>query len=206
MNQELFEEHQPDPKCSQWYTPQPLADRIAKWATEIANDLHNVLESSAGAGNLVAGLVKALDGQLTVVTAIERDERQFPGLQDRFAGTPQVHTHCFDSLGEWPAAVVQSFELAVINPPYENGQTEAHILAALARAKRVVCHCPLTTLAGVGRYDSLWSKVVLNRMVVHSSRQKYGVKGGSTDMCTLEIVRSLGKFHDSIPSVEWWRS
>jgi len=88
---------------------------------------------------------------------------------------------------------------------------QQHSVHALKFAKRVVCHCPLTTLAGTDRREGLWSVGYLKRLVIHSARPKYSgsLKGGMTDMCTVEIVRrwervDVTDVRATGVSVEWW--
>lgn len=187
-----------DASKSQWYTPPELAERIAGWALEPCLDRVAVLEPSAGEGALVAALYA--HPKCTRVDAVDIDPRNVVHLRRAFAGCPAVGVVCADFLDYCPPS---PFRLAVMNPPFEGGQTEQHILHALDWADRVVCHCPLTTLEGKARKASLWSRVSLTRMVIHSTRPKYGGgKAGATAMCTVEVVPEL---QDACKTaIEWW--
>jgi hypothetical protein len=95
------------------------------------------------------------------------------------------------------------------NPPFESGQTEAHILAAHQLSPVVVTHCPLTTLAGQRRKAELWSRYSPVGVVIHSRRPRYeGPVGGhsATDMCTLvtraRVASTLAP--EATCLMEWW--
>jgi predicted RNA methylase len=176
-----------DVSKSQWFTPPELAGRIVSWA--LLQWAPFVLEPSAGDG----ALVKPLLNHGCSVLPIDIDPANCAKLTA--LGTVPG---CGNFLEMTP---YRRFDLAVMNPPFENGATEAHILHALKFCDRVVCHCPLTTLEGIKRKAALWDKVQLHRMVIHSARPKYGPKGGATAMCTIDVT--LG--HTGAPtSVEWW--
>lgn len=183
-----------DASKSQWYLDHALAERIAVWAQSNWPYPKRlcVLEPSAGRGALAMPL-RALFGE---VVCCDIDSQNAEYLK-----RCGFEVHEGDFLKWWPD---RRFDLAVANPPFEGGQTEEHILHALKHCDRVVCHCPLTTLAGQERRAGLWSQVSLTRMVIHSSRPKYsGSKtGGQTDMMTIEVVPEL---QDGVRTyIEWW--
>jgi len=193
-----------DPSKSQWYLGCALAERITNWATSIwANTRLHVLEPSAGRGALVRPLVAA--GHR--VTAIDIDGDNTDWLVSEWTRAEGVEVICadFTAFDDWPTV-----DLALLNPPFENGQTEQHIMHALRFAPRVVAHVPLTTLAGKDRREGLWSAAYLKRLVIHSSRPKYSGSrtGGMTDMCTVDVVRRSERVDSSVRasgvSVEWW--
>lgn len=173
-----------DASKSQWYTPPELAPRLVDWALAPVDGFdaahtYNVLEPSAGRGALAIPLRE----RVRTVTCCELDEQN-----EEYLARLGFHTWLGDFLQKPPGD--DSFDLAVMNPPFEDGQTEAHVLHALKFASRVVCHCPLTTLAGQGRRTGLWSQAYLKRLVIHSSRPKYSgsKEGGKTDMCTIDVA------------------
>lgn len=181
---------------SQWYTPRDTAERIVSWALSGNGYSYlEVLEPSAGRG----ALVKPLLARMMDVTAVDIDPENVHALED-IAGCKAL---CANFLELEPPE--HRFDLAVMNPPFEHGQTERHIMQAVRFADRVVCHCPLTTLAGQERRAGLWSHVQLTRLAICSSRPKYGPDGGKTDMCTIEVVPCA-----RVPGapmrcdVEWW--
>lgn len=177
---------------SQWYTPPELAQRIVRWALKPwANNTLRVLEPSAGHGALVLPLVNAG----CTVTAVDIDPANADFLAS-FWPEVKVFQADFVAHNDWPTR----FDLAVMNPPFEDGQAEEHVLHALKFASRVTAHVPLTTLAGKERREGLWSTAYLKRLVIHSTRPKYsGCKtGGQTDMCTIDVTR---RYEPKLPNV-----
>lgn len=188
---------------SQWYTPPELARRIARWAVESHPDMELcVLEPSAGRGALAIQLWE-LD-EVQELKCIDIDPENARVLQ--LLG---FQVTCAD-FRAWEAP--GKYDLAVMNPPFEDGAAEEHVLHALKSCARVVAHVPLTTLAGKERREGLWSTAYLKRIAIHSSRPKYsGSKtGGQTDMCTIDVVRRPeGKVAmDGVAAcgveIEWW--
>jgi predicted RNA methylase len=188
---------------SQWYTPQWLADRIAEWATSIwANERLEVLEPNCGQG----ALVRALVARGCEVHGYDIDPVNTRHCNQEFDGT-FIAT---DFLTREPLDRGGQYDLVVMNPPFEDGAAEAHVLHALKFALRVVAHVPLTTLAGKDRREGLWATAYLKRLAINATRPKYsGCKtGGQTDMCTIDVVRRP-ELHPvevsaSGVSVEWW--
>lgn len=189
-------------KLSQYYTQPREAERIAKFALELVPEARTVLEPSAGNGSLVTALLK-LRPELQI-TAVEIDIDNATQLLRRF---PQLHVCCCDFLAfTMPEAF--RYDLVVMNPPFENGSVAAHVGRALTMARHVVCHCPLTTLAGQERREKLWARCELLALAVCSTRPKYlGEDGGKTDMCTI-LVRDTATPRDpslSFPmTLEMW--
>jgi predicted RNA methylase len=163
---------------SAWFTPHDLAERIVTWALEpfVVPDPIDVLEPSAGRGALVKPLLR----RGCDVTAIDIDPDNVSTLEA---------LGCKVLVGDFlEMHAVGPFALAIMNPPFEGGAAEAHIMHALTRADRVVAHVPLTTLEGKARRESLWSRVELHRLAICSSRPRYGAKGGATAMCTIDVT------------------
>lgn len=193
---------------SQWYTPPELAQRIVRWAFTPFGDCNDVLpklralEPSAGRG----ALASVLRQYVRSVTCVEIDPVNVEYLAGQGFSVYEKNFLEFDGDD-------LCFNLGVMNPPFEDGQAEQHVLHAIELADRVVAHVPLTTLAGKERRAGLWSKAYLKRLAIHSSRPKYsGSKtGGQTDMCTIDVVRRY-EHHDSVRThvaasgvdVEWW--
>lgn len=183
-----------DPSKSQWYLDPNLAERIVEWALR---DYPNprrlrVLEPSAGRG----ALAMALRAYVGEVVCCELDPQNAEYLT-----RCGFEVHEGDFLKWWPD---QRFDLTVMNSPFENGQTEAHLLHALKQCDRAVAHGPLTTLAGQERRKGLWSLVSLPGLVIHASRPKYSgsKQGGQTDMATFKVVPEL---QDGVRTyIEWW--
>lgn len=185
---------QPSRELSQWDTRPGTAAQLVAWAGARGADLgpwrpgRRVLEPSAGKGHIV----KALREAGAEVTAVELD-------QERAALTGAV---CDDFLAY--AAKLgpgDHFDLAVMNPPYENGQDLAHIVAALSLCPVVVVLARLVLLEGQDRRAQLWDQHSLRRLRVFSARESFeGAVDGSpkSAMAMFEITRGHGR---SI--VEW---
>lgn len=181
---------------SQWYTPPELAARIVEWALQPhwrSRPALRCLEPSAGRGALAIPLRE----RVRTVTCCEIDADNENHL---LAIGFEVWGGDFFDVGE----ALPPFDLAVMNPPFEGGQTERHIIHALKLADRVVCHCPLTTLAGQARYTSLWERVNLHRLAICSTRPKYGEGGGKTDMCTIDVTLYDPRESSVDTEIEWW--
>lgn len=180
----------PPPKesLSQWWTSIELANRVVRWACIRKGDL--VLEPSAGIGTLAyaardqGGKVFCVEIDPALVAHLEADD--FEVLHRDFL-----------------EAELGQYHLALMNPPFEDGQTECHILHALKFAPRVVCIAQLGLLAGVERKAKLWDFHTLKRMVVFSRRPKFSGSTGTAmrDFGVFEILR--GK-EEVGTSVEWW--
>lgn len=190
------------PELSQWYTPPWLAKRIVNWAIDFRTHRQlSVLEPSAGDG----ALVKQLLYRGCKVLGVDIDGENVERLQR--LGAIVLHA---DFLTLVPGMVDNLLDLVVMNPPFEDGQTEQHVLHALKFAPRVVCHCPLTTLAGKDRKEGLWRDAYLKRLAICGARPRYGGNGGGmTDMCTFEVVRryehvDVTNVRATGVDVEWW--
>lgn len=176
------------PELSQWFTDPKTAQRIAVFAMQpfAFGCTTNVLEPSCGDGALIRALRPFA---LHSLTGVDIDAKKVERCAAAHWPWPSLFV-CSDFL-KWSPSAERYFELAVMNPPFEDGQTERHILHALQFCTRVVCHCPLTTLAGQDRRRGLWSMVELHRLAICSSRPKYGGNGGGmTDMCTIDVERA----------------
>lgn len=183
---------------SQWYTPPELAARIVEWALQPhwrSRAALRCLEPSAGRGALAIPLRE----RVRTVGCIELDKDNAAHLASLGFGV--LHT---DFLKFGPYSTGPRYDIAVMNPPFEGGQTERHVLHALGFATRVVCHCPLTTLAGQARYTSLWERVNLHRLAICSTRPKYGEGGGKTDMCTIDVTLYDPRESSVDTEIEWW--
>jgi hypothetical protein len=183
-------------ELSQWFTPRETAKRIVGFAR--IEDGDSVLEPSCGRGALLEWIAGDTSLRLFGVD-IDPENAVYCSERDWSVGAQKFV--CGDFLSMVPCA---EFDLAILNPPFEDGQAEAHIMQALKWARRVVCHCPLTTLASVERREGLWEKVDLTRLAICSSRPKYGAKGGATDMMTVEVLTRDPRLERVETTVEWW--
>lgn len=195
------------PELSQWFTDPKTASRIAQFAMAKYfghGRSPRVLEPSCGQGSLLKALSPF---GLASVTAVDLDSEAIATCESKRWPWPTRFIGA-NFLSWYPS---ERFDLAVMNPPFENGQTERHIMHALRYCDTVVCHCPLTTLAAQDRLEKLWSKVELTRIAICSSRPKYGPGGGMTEMCTVEVasagrpvtpLRTGPVIHE--PRMEFW--
>lgn len=173
---------------SAWFTPADLAERIVEWALQPFGELTSrgldILEPSAGRG----ALVRPLLARSLRVDALDIDPDNVRALRVTFGERkPGFCASEVDFLTLEPGRMQPGYDLAIMNPPFEGGAAEAHIMHALKFADHAVAHVPLTTLEGKARRESLWSKVRLHRLAVCATRPKYGAKGGATAMCTLDV-------------------
>ena len=181
-----------DHALSQWFTPSWLAADVWAWARE-GGDHRSVLEPSAGDGALLRPLLGD-PGECTRVLAVEVDHTHITaltGLRDRSGVHLQVMPGDFLAA---PRELIGHFDLALLNPPYERGQTEAFISACLAVSDRAVVIAQGSVLHGMGRYASLWRHVDVTRGVWLSARPQFGTgaSGSATaqrDFVVLELRR-----------------
>lgn len=178
----------PDAAKSQWWSPLDLATRIATWAG--IGPGTRVLEPSAGLGAL-AHAARNLGGK---VFCVELD----PALVEHLRAD-DFEVLCSDFL----LANLGEYDVALMNPPFEDGQTEQHILHALQFAPRVVCIAQLGVLAGVERKAQLWDRHSLASMVVLSRRPKFSGASSTAmrDFGVFEICRGRQAMSTH---VEWW--
>jgi predicted RNA methylase len=183
-------------RLSQWFTERKTAERIVEFALRTWPGGRNptILEPSCGNGSLLRVMLE--HGLQRDITAIDID----PELAEHCKRyVPRVM--CADFL-EWDPT--DHFDIAIMNPPFEDGQTESHILKALTCCTHVVCHGPLTTLATVERGKNLWAKVDMPRLAICSSRPKYGAKGGATEMMTIDVLDLEPGATRGRTMLEWW--
>lgn len=190
-------------ELSQWFTPAELALRIVDWALQpYASPVWaagiRVLEPSAGNGAL-ARVLRSKQRVDDDITCIELDPENVADLKRQ--GFRDVYEGDFL---DFDPKYGGGYTLAVMNPPFEGGQTERHIMHALKFADRVVCHCPLTTLEGKARRENLWSKVHLHRLAICSSRPKYGAGSGATAMCTIDVTLRDPRESRDATDIDWW--
>lgn len=184
---------------SAWFTPTETARRIVRFAC-IPNGAR-VLEPSCGRGALIAPMAAESVGCHVVGIDIDRANVEYCASRDW--GLASQEFLCGNFLRAEPHP--GEFNVVCMNPPFESGQTEAHILRALEWSLRVVCHCPLTTLAGKVRGKRLWANVELTRLAICSTRPKYSERAGMTDMCAIEVVKRSGVSDRRVETmVEWW--
>lgn len=193
---------------SQWYTPPELARRMAALV-----DLRGkrVLEPSAGSGNLVK---EALVAGAANVQACDIDARNVSTLRRRFLIQEER-----GDIGLWepvdflrlPTAdedtgVRLRFDVALMNPPWDDGEHWNHILHALKFAPVVIALAPLAMLEGQERYSGLWAHCTLDRLAICSSRPAFGPEeGGKMPVACFVLRRGNSWPGEAMTTqVEWW--
>lgn len=176
----------PSRELSQWDTRPETAQWLVRWAGVKPGD--SVLEPSAGKGHIA----RALRDAGASVKCVELDATRADALHASGFST----VACVDFLDYAArASEREHVDVAVMNPPYENGADLAHILAALTLAPRVVVLARLVLLEGQERRAQLWDKHTLTRLCVLSERESFE---GDTDgtprsaFAAFEITRGPG--------------
>ncbi len=168
MHQQPLGDFAPEllPELSQYHTPQRLAERMVEWAMPVSQHLFRVLEPSAGGGNIVRELVRVGSR----VTAFEVDPRWVRVLQEQFDETDAVTVREADFL----RAGVFHHDLAVMNPPLDQGEGLLHVKHALGMVPRVVTLLRSMDLHGGHRFEDFWHDHDLTRLAILSKRPRFG--------------------------------
>lgn len=119
-------------------TPEAMADRMAEAAMKLTKNVRgrevNILEPSAGTGNLVTALYKAHEirdrGSMTV-DCIEIEENLRAILKENFKDNSDVHI-VWDDFSTFET--YKKYDCIVMNPPFSEG--EKHTLKALSLLRR----------------------------------------------------------------------
>jgi predicted RNA methylase len=106
----------------------PTPPDVAKRAAEMAGieNAMRVLEPEAGTGNLIEAIMGCVDEGAVEVLAVEINQNLADALRGRWSG---VRVLCCDFLDMVPPA--QTFDRAVMNPPFERGADIKHVEHAL---------------------------------------------------------------------------
>lgn len=201
-----------DEERGQWFTPPDIAWRMACLAGQPPSNWR-VLEPSAGSGNLVdAALRRAPFGE---VTAHELDSYYAAQLRERFARelVDVVEGNYLDA-----PAPFAPYDLAIMNPPFEDGLDGEFLAKAMRESLRVIALVRLVALAGKGRHADVWSRVGgdagwrLLGLHVFSARPAFQAgraigdreNGGSAkaDFCVVRLTRVPGETGGT--DVTWW--
>ena len=169
---------------SQFFTTGKLARRIVEWAELFRGE--KVLEPSAGGGDLVRAMPRNVR-----VTAVEMDPAMAEVLRKETLH-PVIEVIEADFLKLRPAR--DAFDVAVMNPPYEDGADGRHVAHALRFAGRVVVLARTNFEYGTERFSQLFRWAQVTRRAVLTRRPKfYGpADQGQTarhDYVVLELVR-----------------
>lgn len=182
---------------SQWFTKPELGRRIVDWADP--HPAMRVLEPSAGAGAFVTPL---LDHRGVIVEALEVDPEWSHKLEKDHQYPSDLTVHTEDFL-QWKPEV--TFDLAIMNPPYEDGQDMQHVVHALNLCQRVVALVRLNFLASEERYNAIWKRVVLRRQINFIDRPRFSGAGSPRhDFCVVDIARGGSQVGVPLVATEWW--
>jgi hypothetical protein len=196
---------------SQWFTPQPIAKRMAEWAGDIGGV---VLEPSFGSGALIDAWIERCEGTAAPsyhptarIDAVELD----PRWADLVAYGPSVHTSCGDYLAR-PAPSTR-YALGLTNPPYEGGLDGLFLAKLMDECDRVIALVRLAALAGGARHEAVWSRVERNvdgwwmpGLAVFSSRPVFeGPESASGSAKSDFVCVKLSRIGEpGRTAVEWW--
>jgi len=139
----------------QYFTCPKLAAKMVAWA-EIGRGCR-VLEPSAGGGDLVRAVPKN-----ATVTAIEMDAELVEGLCQ--LRRPGLEVRQEDFLKHRPSR--DTYDLAIMNPPYGDGADGKHVAHALQLAPRVIALVRANFLWGLARYNLVFRWAQLTRAAV----------------------------------------
>lgn len=190
-------------KClSQYYTSEKLARKVVEWS-EISRGL-KVLEPSAGDGGLLRHIPKNAR-----IQAFDIDPENVKHLRE--LSHPALEVKCGDFLRMRPRQQ-NAVDLALMNPPYENGADGAHVAHGLRWAERVVALVRTNFEYGVERYHTVFRWAQVTRRAVLTRRPVfYGpADEGQTarhDYVVLELVRRVDRLEDPAPDqveTEYW--
>lgn len=187
------------PELSQWHTDPRLARKLWRWANRYEQP-RTVLEPAAGHGALIRPILDE-PFACTSVVMLDIDPRTRGPLEElcdrareRSVGL-YFETECMDFLERGKSRfAAQRFDLALENPPYEEGRAEEFILHSLAVAERVVGIFKASLHHSASRYRMLWSRARVTREAKLATRPSFGrgesgTKQGETDFVALEIKR-----------------
>lgn len=188
----------PSPELSQWFTPPQTAEALVSLARE---DLvrwtrvgfaPRVLEPSVGRGNLVRAVLALCPAAM--VDAIDIDERWRDDLVSIGAA---VNFEAIDYL-ERPAPR-ERYDLAVTNPPFDDGAEGPHLAKLLDEAEQILCLVPTRTLHGEERYRLIWHRFdrranpnadwSIVKKAHLKRRPKFSAAGGTDEIVLLHLVR-----------------
>jgi predicted RNA methylase len=194
---------------SQWFTPDPDAERLARMAGSPPQGWR-VLEPSAGAGALVSAILPVAPG--CAVDAIELDPRYATRLESRFVDH-RVRVECCDYLRR--PAPARRYDLVVENPPYEGGLDSLFLAKTMDESDRVIALVRLALLETQRAYERVWSRVesgewrlVSLRPFVVRPEFRAGDEesdGGKTAFLAVKMARAeVCSLDAGGTHVEWW--
>lgn len=191
-----------------YYTPRALAVKMARWAK--VGGLR-VLEPGCGPAVLIYAMNHAEDheppSRITALDVIDHEH----AVWEAGGKFHQIDFLKYDGWGE--------HDLAVMNPPYGEGQDGRHVGRACRMCPRVVALVRANFLWGKGRYHDVFRWARLKRVAIlvrrpnfHDPQGRLHGDGARHDYCVIELEREVGSTWDRLsakgkadkPSVEWW--
>jgi predicted RNA methylase len=215
-----LEAEQRNPAKSQWYTEPKLSQRVWNfWANNYLDEDTTgvrVLEPAAGQGALLKPVFN--DPRVSHITAIDIDRGNCDVLEAlarreslrhaRIGTVRVVQVHCMDFM---QYSAPHPFDLALQNPPYEDGQDVQFVLHALRWAPVVLGIFRSALLHGQERFENFWRWVDPVRGSWLVERPQFG-KGEKSDgplsdfvvllLCKRSTPRERGQSFDV--QMEWW--
>lgn len=190
---------------SQWHTPFSLAVRMAKWAGA-AIQTQRILEPSAGGGVLVRAAI-GYGANPSAIDAIELDARWAERLR---AIDPRMQVEHRDYLVR--PARDHRYDLALMNPPYEDGLDGMFLAKAMDESDRVIALIRTVALNGDDRYERVWRRCrpagdfMVSGLAILAQRPDFGgVHGAATDFVVVRLARrDLYDERHAMNTVEWW--
>ncbi len=205
-----------DEERSQWFTPMPIARRMVAWAGCIRPDA--VLEPSCGSGNLVAAVRERWE--FTTIEAVELDPFYVGNTRARFDDDFRTSVYGGSFLDHPP--IGDSFDLCVMNPPYEDGLDGRFLAKAMDVSDRLIALVRLAALVGQARTEAVWSRCkpdgdfALRGLALFAGRPRFEAGraigdreadgSAKADFCVVKLSRRTADEHGhDIPThVEWW--
>lgn len=226
---DIAQRHREDADASQWFTPMPIADRMWRWSGLAT--IRTVLEPSAGSGNLIHAAIYSRrsegirdvlgdDRSRVRVTAHELDGHYVDRMRERFRSDSLVDVRAGSYLDA--PAPDDLYDLALMNPPYENGLDGKFLAKAMNESQRVIALVRLAALVGQARTEAVWSRCrpdgdfVLRGLALFSGRPRFEAgrsigdreDGGSAkaDFCVVKLSRRTEPERGvDVPThIEWW--
>lgn len=196
-----------DRSRSQFFTPAALAQRLWQWARPPHSSTParlRLLEPSAGLGALL-GPAAASSQPFACIAAYEIDPVNVAHLRERF-GT-RVDVYDTDFLAEARMGALGRFDLALLNPPFEN-DGDIDFARECCKVSTHACGIFPTRMLHSQRRAEFWRWHDIRRAAVMSRRPQFGgPMGGKTDFLALDLsarthARRQGEAHTT--NVEWW--
>lgn len=188
---------------SQWFTPPDLAARLVEWCGGIKPK--TILEPSAGSGALIDAWLESRPLAPFTLNAVEWDPAWVEHMRTRYANEHRVTVR----EGDYMATPIDRREaltdLALLNPPYENGLATAFLRRCMDNCERVAGIFQTSILQGVGNHEAIWSDREWSwNVALLVRRPKFSGADGTAqrDFCCIKGRRRGAGATGT--KVEWW--